>query len=97
MECRPGYLVTGPAVHAAGLWKASTLVDYRDVIDPDVRYTLKELGTFLDLSYHAAWRLIRASRIAADNGSTVRVHVRGAEILAYLGGSDDPMQHPESA
>lgn len=91
------YLVTGPAAVAAGLWNAHKLVDYRDVIDADVEYTLKEIGAFLALSYHAARRLVQAKRIKAVDGPTVRVKVRGAELLAYLGGSDEPMQHPESA
>lgn len=91
------YVVTGPAAVEAGLWKAGTLVDYRNVIDPDVRYTLRELGTFLDLSYYSARRLVHASRIKADTSTTVRVMVRGAELLAYLGGADEPMRHPESA
>lgn len=91
------YLVAGPAALAAGLCNARTLVDYRDVIDPDVRYTLTELGTFLGLSYYAARRLVQAKRVQAINGLTVRVEVLGAEIIAYLSGSDDPMQHPESA
>lgn len=91
------YVVTGPAAVEAGLWKAGTLVDYQTVIDPDVRYTLKEVGAFLDLSYYAARRLIQASRIKPVDNPTVRVTVRGAELLAYLGGSDEPMRHPESA
>lgn len=89
------YVVSGPAVLAAGLWKANTLVDHHDVIDPDVKYSLHELGTFLDLSYWAARRLIQAGRIVADSGP--RVWIRGAAIIAYLDGCDDPMQHPESA
>jgi hypothetical protein len=91
------YVVSGPAVLAAGLWNARTLVDYRDVIDPDVEYSLGELGTFLDLSYYAARRLVQAGRIKPADGPTMRVKIRGAELLAYLGGCDDPMQHPESA
>jgi len=91
------YVVTGPAALAAGLWNARTLVDYHDVIDPDVRYTLKETGAFLALSYYAARRLVQAQRIVAVDGPTIRVEVRGAELLKYLDGSDDPMQHPESA
>lgn len=91
------YVVTGPAAVEAGLWQADTLVDYRKVIDPDVRYTLKELSAFLDLSYYAARRLVQANRIQAADCPTVRVTVRGAELLAYLGGGDEPMRHPESA
>lgn len=91
------YLVTGPAATAAGLWKAGTLVDYREVLDPDVEYTLKEAATFLSLSYYAAYRLVQAKRITPVDGPTVRVKIRGAELLAYLDGSDEPMQHPESA
>lgn len=91
------YIVSGPAAVDAGLWRAGTLVDYQKVIDPDVRYTLKELATFLDLSYYAARRLVQANRIKAVDGPTVRVTVRGAELLAYLSGGDEPMRHPESA
>ena len=89
------YVVTGPAAVAAGLWKASTLVDHHDVIDPAVKYTLHELGRVLDLSYWAARRLVQASRIVADSGP--RVWIRGSAIVDYLDGYDDPMQHPESA
>lgn len=91
------YIVTGPAVVDAGLWKASTLVDPHDVIDSVVKYTLRELGIFLGLSYHAAWRLVRAKRITPVDGPTVSVQFLGAEILQYLDGGDEPMQHPESA
>lgn len=91
------YLVTGPAAVAAGLWNATTLTDYREVLDPDVEYTLKEAATFLSLSYYAARRLVQAKRIKPVDGPTVLVMIRGAELLAYLGGSDEPMQHPESA
>lgn len=91
------YVVSGPAVLAAGLWNAQTLIDYRNVIDTEVAYSLNELGTFLDLSYYAARRLVQAGRIKAVDGPTVLVKIRGAEIFSYLSGCDDPMQHPESA
>lgn len=91
------YLVTKPAVVAAGLRNVDTLVDYREVIDQDVEYTLKELAAFLGLSVHAARRLVRGGRIKTVDRPSVLVKIRGAEILAYLAGCDDPMQHPESA
>lgn len=91
------YLITGPAAVAAGLWDAATLVDYRTVIDTDVEYTLHEVATLLDLSYYTVRRLLRAKRFQSVAEPMVRVKVRGAELLAYLGGADDPMQHPESA
>ncbi|MDX3661249.1 hypothetical protein PV646_28425 [Streptomyces sp. ID05-26A] len=91
------YLVTGPAAVAAGLRNAHTLIDYQQVIDAKVDYTLRELADFLSLSYFAARRLIEADRINPVGGPTARVHVRGAEILRYLDGNDEPMQHPESA
>jgi hypothetical protein len=91
------YLVTGPAAVDAGLWNASTLVDYRQVIDVAVKYTLQELATLLGLSYWTARRLVSANRITAVNGRTVRVEIRGQSIVDYLDGRDEPMQHPESA
>lgn len=91
------YLVTGPAAVGAGLRGVWDLLDYRDIIDKDVAYTLNEVGVFLGLSYYAARRLVLSRGLAAAGVPGARVHVRGAAILDYLGGCDEPMQHPESA
>lgn len=91
------YIVTSPAAKAAGLWNAHTLADYRDVIDQDVEYTVREVCTFLALSVYAARRLVRANRLKIVAGASVYMKIRGADLLEYLDGCDAPMQHPESA
>lgn len=91
------YVVSGPAAVAAKLKNADSLLDYHDIIDPDIEYRLAECATFLGLSYCAVRRLIAANRLDVVDKPINRVGVLGSTILRFLDGHDEPMQYPETA
>lgn len=70
--------------------------DHRDVIDRAAAYTYAEVGTLLGISIHAAKRLAASRRLTPDR-TAPRPLFSGALLLDYLGGTDEPLRHRDSA
>jgi excisionase family DNA binding protein len=72
------------------------VADHRELPLQQVAYSVDETAVLLGISVYAVRRLITSEKLRA-RCTGKRYIIPGAAIADFLAGSDEPMQHPESA
>lgn len=75
---------------------AAVIADHRKVVVVEVAYTVRDVATFLGISYYATQRLIASGKLRSRNTGRAYI-VPGSAIHDYLDGTDAPIQHKDSA
>lgn len=87
------YFISGAVIIDVLGRRPEGINDPREVIEPERLYFLKDLATFLGVSYGIAHRLTQGKTPDIDpDRSNGRFLIPGSTILEYLAGHDDPLR-----